>query len=234
MALVEGQPQTLGLLDLLRVYIDHRIKVVTRRSSYRLDQRRARLHLVEGLLIAILDIDEVIQVIRASDDSHAAGTKLKEVFDLSEEQTQYILELRLRRLTKFSRIELETERDELTAEIATLEALLADASLIRKTVQTELQETKAAYDTPRRTVLSGAQPTPPRAATAAENLQISDSACQVLVSGSGMAGRIDSSERPGAQAKRSPHDALLASLDTLVRGSLEPLRALGSCTSSPP
>ena len=226
-ALVEGQPQTLGLLDLLRVYIDHRIKVVTRRSSYRLDQRRARLHLVEGLLIAILDIDEVIQVIRASDDSHAAGTKLKEVFDLSEEQTQYILELRLRRLTKFSRIELETERDELTAEIATLEALLADTALIRKTVQTELQETKAAYDTPRRTVLSGAQPTPPRAATAPENLQISDSACQVLVSGSGMAGRIDSSERPGAQAKRSPHDALLASLDTRVRGSLGAITSAG-------
>ena len=182
---------------------------------------------MEGLLIAILDIDEVMQVIRASDDSHAAGTKLKEVFDLSEEQTQYILELRLRRLTKFSRIELETERDELTAEIATLEALLADTALIRKTVQTELQETKAAYDTPRRTVLSGAQPTPPRAATAPENLQISDSACQVLVSGSGMAGRIDSSERPGAQAKRSPHDALLASLDTRVRGSLGAITSAG-------
>ncbi len=81
-------------------------------------QRKQRLHLVEGLLIAILDIDEVIQVIRGSDDAPAAGRRLKEVFDLSDEQTQYILELRLRRLTKFSRIELETERDELTAEIA--------------------------------------------------------------------------------------------------------------------
>jgi DNA gyrase subunit A len=221
-ALVEGQPQTLGLLDLLRVYIDHRIKVVTRRSSYRLDQRRARLHLVEGLLIAILDIDEVIQVIRASDDSHAAGTKLKEVFDLSEEQTQYILELRLRRLTKFSRIELETERDELTAEIATLEALLADTALIRKTVQTELQETKAAYDTPRRTVLSGAQPTPPRAATAPENLPISDSACQVPRNGRGL-------------KQKDPPTMHSSRHWTLGCGApWEPSPALGSCTSSPP
>ena len=226
-ALVEGQPQTLGLKDLLQVYIDHRLKVVTRRSGHRLTQRTARLHLVEGLLIAILDIDEVIQVIRASDDSQAAGTRLKEVFDLSEEQTQYILELRLRRLTKFSRLELETERDELTAEITTLEALLADEGLIRKTVQAELQETRDAYDTPRRTVLSGAQAGPPRTAAAPENLQISDSACHVLVSASGLAGRVDSPEGPGVPPKRSPHDALLSSLTTRVRGSLGAITSTG-------
>jgi DNA gyrase subunit A len=137
------------------------------------------LHLVEGLLIAILDIDEVIQVIRASDDSHAAGTKLREVFDLSEEQTEYILELRLRRLTKFSRIELETERDEL-AEIATLEALLADTCAHPRNCQNRTPGNEGGIrhspqDSPLR-----AQPTPPRVATAPENLQISDSACQVL------------------------------------------------------
>ena len=119
-ALVDGQPQTLGLKELLRVYLDHRIQVVTRRSRYRLARREERLHLVEGLLIAILDIDEVIQVIRTSDDSEQARTRLREVFDLSEVQAEYILELRLRRLTKFSRIELETERDALKAEIAQL------------------------------------------------------------------------------------------------------------------
>ena len=100
-ALVEGQPRTLGLRELLRVYVDHRLSVVTRRSRYRLDRRRERLHLVEGLLIAILDIDEVIQVIRASDDGEQARTRLMEVFDLSQLQAEYILELRLRRLTKF-------------------------------------------------------------------------------------------------------------------------------------
>ncbi|MFM9653858.1 DNA gyrase subunit A, partial [Streptomyces galilaeus] len=83
-----------------------------------------RLHLVEGLLIAILDIDEVIQVIRASDDGDQARERLMSVFDLSQPQAEYILELRLRRLTKFSRIELETERDRLQAEIADLQSLL--------------------------------------------------------------------------------------------------------------
>ena len=117
-ALVDGQPQTLGLKELLRVYLDHRIQVVTRRSRFRLARREERLHLVEGLLIAILDIDEVIQVIRTSDDSEQARARLRDVFDLSEVQAEYILELRLRRLTKFSRIELETERDALKAEIA--------------------------------------------------------------------------------------------------------------------
>ncbi|WP_369676855.1 DNA gyrase subunit A, partial [Enterococcus faecium] len=101
--------------EMLRVYLDHRIRVVTRRSEYRLARKRERLHLVEGLLIAILDIDEVIQVIRSSDDGEQARTRLQEVFDLSHPQAEYILELRLRRLTKFSRIELEAERDQLQA-----------------------------------------------------------------------------------------------------------------------
>src|SRR3546814_13262517 len=91
-ALVDGQPQTLGLRELLRVYLDHRIRVVTRRSEYRLARRRERLHLVEGLLIAILDIDEVIQVIRASDDGEQARGRLMDVFDLSQAQAEYILE----------------------------------------------------------------------------------------------------------------------------------------------
>src|SRR5690606_37189653 len=101
-ALVEGQPRTLGLKELLQVYVAHRLEVVTRRSRFRLARREERLHLVEGLLIAILDIDEVIQVIRSSDDSEQARARLRDVFDLSEPQAEYILELRLRRLTKFS------------------------------------------------------------------------------------------------------------------------------------
>src|SRR5690606_22992466 len=99
-ALVDGQPQTLGLKDLLQVYLAHRMRVVTRRSEFRLGRKRDRLHLVEGLLIAILDIDEVIQVIRTSDDGEQARGRLQSVFDLSERQAEYILELRLRRLTK--------------------------------------------------------------------------------------------------------------------------------------
>ena len=226
-ALVEGQPQTLSLRDLLQVYLDHRIQVVTRRSAHRLAQRTARLHLVEGLLIAIVDIDEVIQVIRGSDDSAAAGAKLREVFDLSVEQSDYILELRLRRLTKFSRIELENERDELTSDITALTALLADPALIRQQVQTELGETRDAYDTPRRTVLSGATPTVTRATRSPESLEISDAPCTVLVSATGLAGRLDIEEGTSAPGKRSPHDALSATLRTRVRGSLGAITSQG-------
>ncbi|MET0590005.1 MAG: DNA topoisomerase (ATP-hydrolyzing), partial [Naasia sp.] len=88
-ALVDGGPRTLGLIELLQVYIKHRVEVVTRRTRFRLGKRRDRLHLVEGLLIAILDIDEVIQVIRGSDDSDTARSRLREIFDLSEIQAEY-------------------------------------------------------------------------------------------------------------------------------------------------
>src|SRR5690606_23613371 len=113
---------------------------------------------VEGLLIAILDIDEVIQVIRTSDDAETARTRLQTVFDLSELQAEYILELRLRRLTKFSRLELEKERDQLLAEIAALELLLSDPQRVREAVSNELGEVSDRFGTPRRTLLTEAQP----------------------------------------------------------------------------
>src|SRR5699024_2185601 len=131
-ALVDGRPQAMGLKQMLTVYIDFRRDVVRRRSEYRLAKRRERLHLVEGLLIAILDIDEVIQLIRSSDDAATARTRLQEVFDLSEAQAGYILDLQLRRLTKFSRIELETEQQELLAAIAELEEILGDESVLTR------------------------------------------------------------------------------------------------------
>jgi DNA gyrase subunit A len=123
-ALVDGQPRTMGLKELLRVYVDFRTDVVRRRSAYLLGKREERLHLIEGLLIAILDIDEVIQLIRSSDDAATARTRLMDVFDLSEAQATYILDLQLRRLTKFSRIELESEKTDLEREIESLRALL--------------------------------------------------------------------------------------------------------------
>ncbi|MBN8882373.1 MAG: DNA topoisomerase 4 subunit A, partial [Salana multivorans] len=112
-ALVDGQPRTLGLRELLRVYVGHRLEVTTRRTRYRLRKRQERLHLVRGLLVAIADIDEVIAVIRSSDDAAAARTRLMAIFDLSQAQADYILELQLRRLTRFSTIELEKEQGEL-------------------------------------------------------------------------------------------------------------------------
>ncbi|MCL2594541.1 MAG: DNA topoisomerase IV subunit A [Promicromonosporaceae bacterium] len=151
--LVDGQPRTLGLLDLLRVWVDHRLTVVRRRCEYRLARRQERLHLVEGLLLAIADIDEVIQVIRSSEDAGTARERLMSVFELTEPQANYILDLQLRRLTKFSRIELEKEQGELQAEIASLSAILASNSTLRSVVSDEMAEVATIYGTPRRTVL---------------------------------------------------------------------------------
>ena len=152
-ALVNGRPHTMGLKEMLQVWVDHRRVVIRRRSEFRRKKALERLHLVEGLLLAMLDIDEVIQVIRSSDDAEAAKTKLIAVFDLDEIQAQYILDLRLRRLTKMSRIELEAERDDLKRRIEELERILASDEALDGVVIDEMDDAVAKYGTPRRTVL---------------------------------------------------------------------------------
>ena len=157
-ALVEGRPHTMGLKEMLQVWVDHRRVVIRRRSEYRKKKALERLHLVEGLLLAMLDIDEVIQVIRTSDDADAAKSRLMVVFDLDEVQAQYILDLRLRRLTKMNRIELETERDDLKKRIEELTRILASAEALDQVVTDEMDEAVAKWGSPRRTVLLDADP----------------------------------------------------------------------------
>lgn len=234
-ALVDGRPQTLGLRELLRVYLDHRIQVVTRRSQFRLARRQERLHLVDGLLIAILDIDEVIQVVRTSDDTAQARARLMDVFDLSQLQADYILELQLRRLTKFSRIELETERDKLRAEIAELELLLSEPAHIRARVSEELDEVATRFGTPRRTLLTeaGAQVTASRSSKkggAATSLEIPDVPTLVLLSTTGRAVRVDlpeGGEAPAPATRRSKHDAILSTVHGTTRGELGAITTRG-------
>lgn len=229
-ALVAGGPQTLGLRELLSVYLDHRVRVVTRRSEFRLARRKERLHLVEGLLVAILDIDEVIQVIRTSDDTEAARTRLQQVFDLSTLQADYILELRLRRLTRFSRIELETERDQLQAEIAELEELLASRARIDQLVSDELEQVAAKFGTPRRTLLTEAKPSiagsGSRSKAMTVQLEVADVPCRVYLSTTGRILRVDAGaegeglDRIQPPARRSKHDAILSRLDTTSRSEI--------------
>ena len=157
-ALVEGRPHTMGLKEMLQVWVDHRRTVIRRRSEYRKKKALERLHLVEGLLLAMLDIDEVIQVIRTSDDADAAKSRLMVVFDLDEVQAQYILDLRLRRLTKMNRIELEAERDDLKKRIEELTRILASAETLDQVVTDEMDEAVAKWGSPRRTVLLDADP----------------------------------------------------------------------------
>ncbi|GAA1467681.1 DNA gyrase/topoisomerase IV subunit A [Microbacterium thalassium] len=233
-ALVDGQPQTLGLKEMLQVYLGHRLRVVTRRSEFRLARRTERLHLVEGLLIAILDIDEVIQVIRTSDDSDQARTRLMDVFDLSQAQSEYILELRLRRLTKFSRIELEKERDTLQAEIAALRELLASDALLRAQVATELDAAAEAFGTPRRTLLLNGGPVQARSSRSkqAPDLQIADAPCRVFLSSTGRMVRAElSADDPTGgivtPTRRAKHDAIRSSVDTTTRGELAAVTSAG-------
>jgi DNA gyrase/topoisomerase IV subunit A len=149
-ALVNGRPQTLGLKELLQVFIDHRIDVVRRRSAFRLEKAQARLTLVDGLLKAIIDIDKVIKIIRASEDASTAKVDLIKSFKLTDEQATYILDMPLRRLTKMSKLELETEQKELSATIKALKTLLESEEAIRKQVSAELTEVAKNFATPRR------------------------------------------------------------------------------------
>ena len=219
-ALVEGRPVTLGLKEMLRVYIDHRVDVVTRRSQFRLARRTERLHLVEGLLRAIVDIDEVIQVIRASDDAESARSKLQTVFDLSELQADYILELRLRRLTKFSRIELETERDSLVAEIESLSTLLGSRETLLTLVSDELSDVSAKFGTPRRTTLLGEGEAPAVGAIASLGLEVEDTPCTVILTATGRLLRSDRTAEFAATAKRVKQDVVRAAVRTTTRGEL--------------
>lgn len=245
--LVDGQPRTLGLRELLEVFVRHRLTVVERRSRFRLTKRQERRHLVEGLLIAIVDIDEVIQVIRSSEDAATARTRLMQVFDLSEPQASYILELQLRRLTKFSILELEKERDELDREIADLEDILANDSRLRSVVSSELAEVARKFGTPRRTVLleapgsgagalAGGEGAPGGAGAGASTamkdaaaamigasdlpLTVPDDPCQVLLSARGLIARVQGEEPISREGERQREDALTSVVSTTARGTV--------------
>ncbi|WAP58744.1 DNA gyrase/topoisomerase IV subunit A [Streptomyces sp. S465] len=217
-ALVDGQPLTLGLKELLEVYLDHRFDVVRRRSEFRRTKRRDRLHLVEGLLVALLDIDEVIRIIRQSENAAEAKRSLIERFGLSDIQTQYILDTPLRRLTKFDRLELESERDRLNAEIEELTRILDSDAELRKLVSGELAAVAKKFGTPRRTVLLESSSAP----VTAVPLEVADDPCRVLLSSTGLLARTANGEPfPGeTKAKRAKHDVIVSAVPATARGSV--------------
>ncbi|HWG61661.1 MAG TPA: DNA topoisomerase IV subunit A [Streptosporangiaceae bacterium] len=232
-ALVDGQPRVLGLRELLQIYVDHRLEVIRRRSEFRRRKRADRLHLVDGLLIALLNIDEVIQVIRASDDAAQAKERLMSVFDLSDTQAQYILDTPLRRLTRYDRLELERERETLQEEMAELTAILDSPARLRQVVSDELAAVADRFGTPRRTVLlegTGA------ARTAAVPLEVADDPCLVLLSSTGLIARTAATDRGGAAAAagsspvpgpRAAHDVIVSSVPSTARGITGVITSLG-------
>ena len=157
-ALVNGRPHTMGLKELLEVWIEHRRTVIRRRSEFRKTKAKERLHLVEGMLLALVDIDEVIQVIRTSENADEAKNRLMAVFDLDQIQAQYILDLRLRRLTRMSRIELESERDDLRRQLDELEGILSSSAALDRVVIEEMDKAVEEWGSPRRTVILDQEP----------------------------------------------------------------------------
>lgn len=224
-ALVDGQPRTLGLKEMLEVFLAHRFQVVRRRSEFRRAKAAARLHLVEGLLVAILDIDEVIQLIRSSDNRGEARSRLMGVFDLSEAQADFILDRTLGSLTRFSRIELEKEADELRAAIERLEEILGDDAVLRAVVSDELDAAAQRFGTPRRTVLleSAGQ-----TVTAAAQLEVADDPCWVLLSATGLLARTSDDSPLGDVGRRSKHDVVVSAVAATARGQVGLVTADGT------
>ncbi|WP_308784944.1 DNA topoisomerase (ATP-hydrolyzing) [Phytohabitans houttuyneae] len=223
LVLVDGQPQTLGLKALLEVFLAHRYEVVTRRTTYRRRKREERLHLVDGLLIALLDIDKVVRLIRASENAQAAKDGLMSQFKLSEIQATYILDTPLRRLTKFDRLELETEGEKLRGEIAELSKILDDDEVLKKVVSDELAAVTKEFARERRTTLIDGDLKETLAASVPSGpLEVGDDPCQVILSASGLVARtaVESEEAAEGRSRRGrvKHDSVRALVHSTARG----------------
>ena len=209
--LVDGEPRTLGIHEMCRHYIDHRLDVVVRRTRHRLARAEERLHLVAGLLMALEVIDEVVAIIRGSEDAATARDGLMDRFDLSRLQTDHILDMPLKRLTALETRRLLDERDDLEASIRDFTTLLGSEKRQRTLVLDELAEAVESFGRPRRTEIVHPDDLPVfDSVTTTED--VDDEPCVVTLSTSGQIGR-----SPVAGAKRATpgrHDVLVASLLT--------------------
>ncbi|WP_446721284.1 DNA gyrase/topoisomerase IV subunit A [Luteococcus sp. H101] len=209
-ALVDGQPRTMGLKELMEVYLQHRFDVTLRRTQFRLSKATDRLHIVEGRLLAIVDIDDVIAIIRSSDDVAEARTRLMDAFELTEVQANDILDIPLRRLTKFSVIELEKEREELQRTIEQLTEIIENHDVLSKLVSSELAEVAKTYGDPRRTVLlaSSGEVTSAKATP----LEVPDEPCWVMMSSAGLLARMDTADEISVGGGRAQHDVIVSAI----------------------
>jgi DNA gyrase subunit A len=225
-ALVDGEPRTLGLKSLLEVFLAHRVDVVTRRSRYRLRRAQERAHLVEGLLLALANIDEVVRIIRSSPDVAFARTSLMDRFGFTDVQAGHVLDMQLRRLVALEVDKLEAELAELRTLMAALEQILRDPVVLRRVIADELAEVAAEHGTPRRTVLVGGDLK--ALVTRATSVQVVDEPCDVLLSSSALLARTPVHEgavQPGGRRHR--HDVVVAAARTTTRGQVGMLTSGG-------
>jgi len=223
LALVDGQPRTLGLKELLEVFLTHRFEVVTRRTQFRLDKAEARKHIVEGLLVALDNVDAVVKIIRGSKDTAEAKAALMKRFKLSDIQTTHILEMPLRRLVALEVETLRKELESLNVAIEGFKKILGDDKELRKVVDGELKDVVERFGSPRRTTLVDGELKEVLAATAAAApVEISDDPCEVLLSASGLLARTAARTEEAAGGRRKSgrvkHDGVLARVASTARG----------------
>ena len=224
--LVNGVPTTVGLYELCHHYIEHRLDVVVKRTEYRLRKAEERLHLVEGLLIAIDNIDEVVAIIRGSENYQDAKTKLMKRLKLSEIQAEYVLDLRLRRLTALAYEELVEEKKELLVTIKELKKILGSEQRRRTIVLNELGRIVEDYGYARRTKIIGGDDIPDLAELEEQVVaDLPDDPCVISLSASGLVGR----EATGTSKSFSPsrHDVIQSVVTTTLRQDVTAFTAAG-------
>lgn len=217
----EDRPVVMGLKEILQSFLNHRVEVITRRTEFRLDKRRDRLHILAGLLKALLDIDKAIAIIRAAKDTDTAKKKLITAFKVDETQAEYILSLQLRRLTRFDQEELETERKKLLDEVAELEKIIAEPAVLKSVLSDELKATKAIIDHPRRSELLDGSLAEHRAelkeTLKSESVEVADEPCIIRVYASGMVDRVEENKRI---PRRGSIEPVMTQLATTTRSHI--------------
>ncbi|MCO5305177.1 MAG: DNA topoisomerase 4 subunit A [Microthrixaceae bacterium] len=226
--LVDGTPRTLGLYDLCQHYIDHRLDVVRRRTEFRLEKARRRLHLVEGLLIALDAIDLVVSIIRSSEDAAEARDRLMAELSLTEVQAVHILDMQLRRLTALAKLELEAEAGELRGRIDDFEKILASDRRQRTIVLNELEEMVGNYGTERRSRIVSPEDLDDvtlEEAEAEEAANRTEEPCVVALSTTGMIGQEPvSGPRPATPGR---HDVIAQRVATTTHSRLAAVTSRG-------
>lgn len=228
LALVDGQVKTLGLKEMLEVFVTHRIEVVTRRTQFRLDKAEARKHVVEGMLIALDNVDAVVKIIRGSKDSQEARAALMKKFKLTDIQTGVILDMPLRRLVSLEVETLRKELADLEKTIAGLNKILGSDRELKKVIDKELVDLAAAFPSPRRTTLvdgdladhvSAAAPS----STAGGSVEIADEPVELVFTTSGQL--LPKSEVSGGKAKKA--DAVAGEVPTSTRSQVFAITSKG-------
>jgi DNA gyrase subunit A len=238
LALVDGNPKTLGLKEMLTVFLNHRYSVVTRRTEYRLRKAESRKHIVEGLLIALVEIDEVVKVIKSSRDTQEARTKLMSKFILTDIQAGHILDLPLRRLVSLEVEALKIELEELKIKIADLKNILENKAVLEALVDEELAMINKNFPSPRRTELVGGELKELIAAeqSASIPLDIPNEVVEVFLTASGMIGKIlprKDTEDIKSKRGRQKHDIITHVVAANSHDKMLVITNLGNATRIP-